>query len=213
MKRRGFLKALGCLLPLVPLVAKGELVKEPQNELDEDWLVDDELRKYEPYCYKERPAMDYPSYPDVRPAMTGSVSPGHCVDTTFFCNDTCSKGTVVECDSSDYNGDLVYPGNHGSPPVGIIANDVVDLDLTRRTINSHICNVQIGGKVCVITKGNVIVNCVGNPKRNDPIYYDGYGMPTTLPISKQIGICRQPKHSYSIEDAPQDDFILMEITI
>ena len=49
-------------------------------------------------------------------------------------------------------------------PVGILLNDVVNLDLTRQHINWHKDEVQKGGKVTVLKKGWVVTNLIaGTP--------------------------------------------------
>ena len=49
-------------------------------------------------------------------------------------------------------------------PVGVLLNDVVNLDLTRQHINWHKDEVQKGGKVAILKKGYVVTNMVeGTP--------------------------------------------------
>ena len=43
-------------------------------------------------------------------------------------------------------------------PIGILLNDVVDKDLTRQHINQHKDEVQLGGKVTVLTRGWVMTD-------------------------------------------------------
>ena len=52
----------------------------------------------------------------------------------------------------------------GKIPVGVLLNDVVNLDLTRQHINWHKDEVQKGGKVSILKKGWVVTNLItGTP--------------------------------------------------
>ena len=90
------------------------------------------------------------------------------VDISFFMNETGEKGQIV-CISTvgsgaamDQAGALVsIQGANGSViPVGVLLNDVVDLDLTRQHINFHKDEVQKGGKVSILKKGYIVTDQV-----------------------------------------------------
>ena len=90
------------------------------------------------------------------------------VDISFFMNETAERGLVV-CMSTagsgaamDQAGALVsIQGATGSViPVGVLLNDVVDLDLTRQHINWHKDEVQKGGKVSILKKGYIVTDQV-----------------------------------------------------
>jgi len=56
-------------------------------------------------------------------------------------------------------------------PVGILLNDVVNKDLTRTHLNQYKDEVQLGGKVTVMTRGWVVTNMVdGTPSPGDLAY-------------------------------------------
>ena len=56
-------------------------------------------------------------------------------------------------------------------PVGILLNDVVNKDLTRTHLNQYKDEVQIGGKVTVMTRGWVVTdNVTGTPAAGDLAY-------------------------------------------
>jgi hypothetical protein len=56
-------------------------------------------------------------------------------------------------------------------PVGILLNDVVNKDLTRTHLNQYKDEVQLGGKVTVLTRGWVVTNKVtGTPSAGDLAY-------------------------------------------
>ena len=91
------------------------------------------------------------------------------VDISFFMNETGEKGQIV-CISTvgsgaamDQAGALVtIKDAHAttSVPVGVLLNDVVDLDLTRQHINFHKDEVQKGGKVSILKKGYIVTDQV-----------------------------------------------------
>ena len=104
------------------------------------------------------------------------------VDISYFMNETAEKGQIV-CISTvgsgaamDQAGALVTVKDaHASTsiPVGVLLNDVVDLDLTRQHINWHKDEVQKGGKVAILKKGYVVTDqIVGTPALGELAYLD-----------------------------------------
>ena len=95
------------------------------------------------------------------------------VDISYFYNaGTAERGGVVSIVTGgsgaamDQAGALVAytAGAADVIPVGVLLNDVVNLDLTRQHINWHKDEVQKGGKVSVLKKGYVVTNMVeGTP--------------------------------------------------
>jgi len=95
------------------------------------------------------------------------------VDISYFMNETAERGQIV-CISTvgsgaamDQAGALVtIKDAHAttSIPVGVLLNDVVNLDLTRQHINWHKDEVQKGGKVSILKKGYVVTDQIeGTP--------------------------------------------------
>ena len=94
------------------------------------------------------------------------------VDISYFMNETAERGLIVSVSSAgsgaamDQAGALVsIQGATGSViPVGVLLNDVVNLDLTRQHINWHKDEVQKGGKVAILKKGYVVTDQIeGTP--------------------------------------------------
>jgi len=94
------------------------------------------------------------------------------VDISFFMNETAEKGQIVAVSTAgsgaamDQSQALVsIQGATGSViPVGVLLNDVVDIDLTRQHINWHKDEVQKGGKVAILKKGYVVTDQIeGTP--------------------------------------------------
>lgn len=93
-------------------------------------------------------------------------------DISFFMNTTAERGGVVSVSTGgsgvamdDGNAVVAYAANaSGANPVGVLLNDVVNLDLTRQHINWHKDEVQIGGKVTILQHGQVTTDQIsGNP--------------------------------------------------
>jgi len=89
-------------------------------------------------------------------------------DISFFMNTTAERGGVVSVVTGgsgvaldDANAVVSYAAAaSGAKPVGLLLNDVVNLDLTRQHINWHKDEVQVGGKVTVLRQGQVVTNLV-----------------------------------------------------
>jgi hypothetical protein len=70
---------------------------------------------------------------------------------------TATSGVGVSMD--DGNAVVAYAAvASGAKPVGILLNDVVNLDLTRQHINWHKDETQVGGKVTLLRVGQVTTN-------------------------------------------------------
>ena len=86
-------------------------------------------------------------------------------DVSFFMNSTAERGgvaCVVTAGSGvsmdDANAVVEYAAAVSGKPVGVLLNDVVDLDLTRQHINWYRDEVQKGGKVTLLRQGQVTTN-------------------------------------------------------
>lgn len=108
-------------------------------------------------------------------------------DVSFFMNTTASRGGVVSVVttgsgvSMDSASAVVgYAATvSGSKPVGILLNDVVDLDLTRQHINWYKDEMQKGGKVTVLRQGQVTTNMIvssATPAAGDDAYVGVSGL-------------------------------------
>lgn len=89
-------------------------------------------------------------------------------DISFFMNTTAERGGVVSVVTAttgvgvsmdDANAVVEYATSAtDAKPVGVLLNDVVDLDLTRQHINWYRDEVQRGGKVTILRQGQVTTN-------------------------------------------------------
>lgn len=105
-------------------------------------------------------------------------------DISYFMNTTATRGGVASISTGgsgvaldDSNAVVAYvAAASGSKPVGILLNDVVNLDLTRQHINWHKDEVQVGGKVTLLQVGQVTTNLVlGTPVAGAPAYVGASG--------------------------------------
>lgn len=84
----------------------------------------------------------------------------------YFMNEVAERGGVVIWDTSvtglgnldDPNAVVSVPTGTNGVPVGVLMNDVVNLDLTRTHLNAHKDEVQVNGKVTVLKQGTVHTN-------------------------------------------------------
>jgi len=104
------------------------------------------------------------------------------VDISYFYNaGTAERGGVVALASAGSGAAMDQAGAkvaytaaaNDVIPVGVLLNDVVNLDLTRQHINWHKDEVQKGGKVAVLKKGYVVTNMItGTPTAGALAYLD-----------------------------------------
>ena len=87
-------------------------------------------------------------------------------DISFFMDEVASRGGIA-CISTGGSGAALDQAGakvsyvadaSGAVPAGLLLNDMVNLDLTRQHINWHKDEVQKGGKVTLLTQGNVVTN-------------------------------------------------------
>jgi len=94
-------------------------------------------------------------------------------DISFFMNEAATRGGVVALStagsgaSMDNGTALVTYSATGSgvKPMGLLVNDMVNIDLTRQHLNQHKDEVQKGGKVTLLQKGWVVTS---NLEGTDP---------------------------------------------
>lgn len=138
------------------------------------------------------------------------------VDISFFMNETASRGIVV-CISTagsgaamDDSAALVVsdPSASGAVPMGILLNDVVNLDQTRQHINFHKDEVQKGGKVSVLRKGWVVTDQVtGTPTAGQTAYLANSGQLSATQAGGTVAVGR----FISVKDA--DGFAKVDINL
>jgi hypothetical protein len=109
-------------------------------------------------------------------------------DISFFLNETAERGVCVSVSTvgsgaaMDNSSALatLKASPSGAYPLGILLNDMVNLDLTRQHINWHKDEVQKGGKVTILRKGWVTTNRIsGTPTGGADAYLAASGLIST----------------------------------
>lgn len=120
-------------------------------------------------------------------------------DISFFMNAVAERGGVVSISTGgsgvamdDGNAVVAYAANaSGAKPVGVLLNDVVNLDLTRQHINWHKDEVQIGGKVTVLQHGQVTTDQIsGNPTAGSAAYVANSGQLSSTQATGAVQVGR-----------------------
>ena len=90
----------------------------------------------------------------------------------FFMNETASRGVVASVSTGGSGIALdqgealatIAASSSGVAPLGILLNDMVNLDLTRQHLNQHKDEVQQGSKVTILSIGEVVTDQIfGTP--------------------------------------------------
>ena len=111
-------------------------------------------------------------------------------DIRYFMNETGERGCIVIADTSvsglgglDDAGSVVKkPTDSGGAPIGMLMNDVVNVDLSRYRLNEQKDEVQMGSKVDVMRRGGARTNMIPagiNPINGSGAYYTTGGLLTT----------------------------------
>jgi hypothetical protein len=121
-------------------------------------------------------------------------------------NSAASTGNLGNLDDPD--GSVIVPTGTVGSPVGVLMNDVVNLDLTRTHLNAHRDEVQLGGKVTVLKIGQVHTNMLNTgdtPVAGDPAHFTTDGNFTTTTTSTQVG---------TFQSAPDaDGYVVVDVRL
>lgn len=144
-------------------------------------------------------------------------------DISMFLNETAERGcVVVYSQSSSGLGDMddasslcVVPTGMTGPngpyvPVGVLMNDVVNLDLSRYHLNQHQDEVQKNSKVTILKVGAVRTNMIqGHPLPGSGAYFTTTGVLTM--VVPAVGSVAQVGRFRSARDA--DGYAMVEINV
>lgn len=141
-------------------------------------------------------------------------------DISFFMNEVAERGGVASLSTGgsgaamDQAQALVTYATTGSGkmPVGILLNDMVNLDLTRQHINFYKDEVQKGGKVTLLRKGYVVTNKIQGAA---PVAGDNVFVAHSGNISKTdlVGHGTQPVIGSFLSGLDQDGYAKVEINL
>lgn len=125
-------------------------------------------------------------------------------DISFFMNETAERGGVVSLGTGNPSGVAMDSAANlvtysttpsGKVPIGVLLNDVVNLDLTRQHINFYKSEVQKGGKVTVLRKGWIVTNMIhptGTPAAGSAAYFADSGLFSTSTRALALDSGAQP---------------------
>lgn len=143
-------------------------------------------------------------------------------DVSFFMNDTsAAKGGIAVLSTGgsgvalDQSKALVtYAATaSGNVPVGLLLNDMVNIDQTRQHINFHKNEVQKGGKVTLLTKGWVVTNMItGTPAAGNPAYLTDEGKLTPTK-SATGGVVATPPVGRFLSSEDEDGYAKVAIDL
>jgi hypothetical protein len=100
-------------------------------------------------------------------------------DISYFMNETASRGVVVSVSTQGSGAAMdnssavatVAAEASGAVALGVLLNDVVNIDQTRQHLNWHKDEVQQGSKVTILSKGFVVTDQIsGTPSAGDTAY-------------------------------------------
>lgn len=141
-------------------------------------------------------------------------------DISFFMNEVAERGGMASLSTGgsgsamDQSAALATYAATGSGkvPLGILLNDVVNLDLTRQHINWYKNEVQKGGKVTLLRKGYVVTNKIQGtaPAAGDPAFVAHSG---NLSKADLVGAGTQPVVGVFLSSPDQDGYAKVEINL
>lgn len=119
-------------------------------------------------------------------------------DISMFLNATGDRGLIVTYDTTttglggmdDANAMCQIPTTTGGVPVGMLMNDVDDIDQSRFVLNWHQDTVQKNSKVNIMRRGFAVTNSLVaglTPTPGNPAYYTTGGLLTTTVGSNRVG--------------------------
>jgi hypothetical protein len=126
-------------------------------------------------------------------------------DVSFFSDATATRGGVVSVKTAgsgvsmdDASAVVEYASAASSTPVGVLLNDVVDLDLTRQHVNWHKDEVQKGGKVTLLQIGQVTTSNIESsaaPSAGSGAFVAANGNISTSGTGARVGVFLSSKDS------------------
>jgi len=143
------------------------------------------------------------------------ISPRGGDSVAYFMAETASRGGVVTWGATNGSGNLddpdatvQTPTSSGGTPVGVLMNDVVNLDLTRTHLNQHKDEVQVNGKVTVLKYGTVQTDQLESgdtPSAGNDAKYTTGGLFTTTGAGAVVG-----KFASSVDS---DGYVVVDVRL
>jgi hypothetical protein len=141
-------------------------------------------------------------------------------DISYFMNQVAERGGMVSLVTGgsgaamDQGQALVEYAATGSGkvPMGILLNDVVNIDLTRQKLNPYKNEVQKGSKVTILRKGWVVTNRIQGtaPTAGGNVFVAHSG---NLAASDLVGAGTQPVCGTWLSNVDQDGYAKVEVNL
>lgn len=141
-------------------------------------------------------------------------------DISFFMNEVAERGGVASLSTGgsgaamDQSQALVTYAATGSgkKPMGLLLNDMVNLDLTRQHLNHYKNEVQKGSKVTLLRKGYVVTNMIEGtaPTAGANAYVAHSGKLSATDI---VGNGTQPVVGTWLSSVDQDGYAKVELNL
>lgn len=138
-------------------------------------------------------------------------------DVHWYLNETATRGCILThltggsgAAMDDDNAVVQVATSTGETPVGLLLNDMVNLDLTRQHLNYYKDEMQLGGKVTVLTHGWVVTNSIlgsATPSAGDKAYFLATGLLTNVQPGTQASIGKW------LSSKDEDGYAKVEINI
>lgn len=131
-------------------------------------------------------------------ALKGARKYDEGTEILYRMNEVCERGRIVVAASSgtglpgDADNLVQIPTTVSGYPIGLLACDMVSIDLSRytHTARYHRDEVPLGSPVTLVRDGWVVTNCVHNgddPSPGQVAYFDTSGFLTTTASSVAVG--------------------------
>jgi hypothetical protein len=113
-------------------------------------------------------------------------------EIAYFCNDVVNRGVVlafgssgsgVALDQTQAIASLPGTGVAALRPLGVLMNDMVNIDQTKYHLNFYQDQMPVGGKCTLLKKGWVVTDQVASgitPVAGDPAYLAAFGQITNV---------------------------------
>ncbi len=141
-------------------------------------------------------------------------------DISFFMNEAAERGGMASLTTGgsgaamDQSQALVTYATTGSGrvPIGILLNDMVDIDITRQTLNPYKNEKLKGNKVTLLRKGYVVTNRIQGtaPTAGANVFVAHSG---NLAASDLVGNGTQPVVGVWLSSPDQDGYAKVEINL
>ena len=141
-------------------------------------------------------------------------------DITFFMNEVAERGGAVCLGTTSGSGAAMDQGaalvtyaasSSGKIPMGILLNDMVNIDLTRQHLNQFKNEVQKGSKVTLLRQGWVVTNRIQGtaPTAGAPCYVAHSGNLSASNLTSHAAVPSVVGQWMSIPD--QDGYAKVEV--